>query len=47
MGVRKGNTELRNELNDVLQRRGTDIQRILGEFGVPQLELAPPIGAGE
>ena len=47
MGVRKGNTELRNELNDVLQRRGGDIQRILGEFGVPQLELAPPTGAGE
>lgn len=47
MGVRKGNTALRNELNGVLQRRGTDIQKILRQFGVPRLELASPTGVGE
>ncbi len=41
MGVRKGNTALRDELDSELQRRQADIQRILRDYGIPQLELAP------
>ena len=40
MGVRKGNTPLRDELEGVLQRHRGEIQRILHDYGVPQLELA-------
>ncbi len=41
MGVRKGNIALRDELDRELQRRQHDIQKILTDYGVPQLELAP------
>ncbi len=41
MGVRKGNTSLRDELDRELQQRERDIQKILTDYGVPQLELAP------
>jgi quinoprotein dehydrogenase-associated probable ABC transporter substrate-binding protein len=41
MGVRKGNTALRDELDRELQRHHDEIQKILIEYGVPQLELAP------
>ena len=41
MGVRKGNTALRDELDRELDHRQRDIQRILTDYGVPQLELAP------
>jgi ABC-type amino acid transport substrate-binding protein len=41
MGVRKGNSALRDELDRELQRRHGDIQKILSDYGVPQLELAP------
>jgi quinoprotein dehydrogenase-associated probable ABC transporter substrate-binding protein len=41
MGTRKGNTVLRDELNQVIDRRRADIQRILNDYGIPQLELAP------
>jgi mxaJ protein len=47
MGVRKGNTALRDELDGVLQRHRTEIHRMLSEFGVPQLELLSTTGAGE
>jgi mxaJ protein len=42
MGVRKGNTALRDQLDRVLQRRQPDIERILRNYGVPQLPLSSP-----
>lgn len=42
MGVRKGNTKLRDELDRVLTQRQSDIHEILARYGVPQLPLAPP-----
>jgi quinoprotein dehydrogenase-associated probable ABC transporter substrate-binding protein len=44
MGVRKGNTALRDELEQFLQRRRTDIQKILRQYGVPQLAMAQATG---
>lgn len=41
MGVRKGNVALRNELEEVLTRHKDEITRILAEYAVPQLPLAP------
>ena len=41
MGVRKGNLELRNRLEQILLTRRADIRAILDDFGVPQLPLAP------
>lgn len=38
MGVRKGDVRLRDELNDFLDRRIVDIDRILSAFGVPRAE---------
>lgn len=38
MGVRRGDTTFRASLQSVLTRRRPDIQRILKEYGVPQLE---------
>jgi len=38
MGVRKGNTALRDELNDFIARRQPDIDRILDAYGVPRVE---------
>ena len=40
MGVRKGNLALRDELEQILQHRQTEIRAILDDFGVPQLPLA-------
>jgi mxaJ protein len=42
MGVRKGNTKLRDELDRVLMQRQSEIREILTRYGVPQLPLAPP-----
>jgi mxaJ protein len=42
MGVRKGNTSLRDELDRVLVQRQSEIHEILNKYGVPQLPLAPP-----
>jgi mxaJ protein len=39
MGVRKGNTELRNQLDDFLKRRRHEITAILNQYHVPQLEM--------
>ena len=47
MGVRKGNTALQHELDNFLQRRRSDIRRILDQYGVPQLELAPSAEGGQ
>jgi mxaJ protein len=35
MGVRRGDSALRDRLNVVLERRRADIERILAEYGVP------------
>jgi mxaJ protein len=43
MGVRKGNTALRDELDRVLVRRRNEIQSILRRYGVPQLDLLPQV----
>ncbi len=37
MGVRRGNTGLRDELDGVIERRRADIDRILDEYGVPRV----------
>jgi mxaJ protein len=47
MGVRKGNSVLRDEVDGALQRRRPEIERILREYGVPQLELAPQVQIGD
>jgi mxaJ protein len=39
MGVRKGNVALRDELEQVLSVRRSEIRAILGEYAVPQLPL--------
>lgn len=42
MGVKRGNTQLRDRLDDFLVRRRADIARILDEYGVPRAgENAP------
>jgi mxaJ protein len=46
MAVRKSNTALRDELEAILERRRSDIQKILNDYGVPQLELAPASQGG-
>jgi len=39
VGVRRGNDVLRQQIDDVLERRRDDVEAILREFGVPLLEL--------
>jgi mxaJ protein len=39
MGVRRGNDTLRDELNGVIARRRSEIDRILSEYGVPRLDI--------
>ena len=41
MGVRKGNTALRDELQAAIDRNQREIRKILNQYAVPQLELAP------
>ncbi len=45
MGVRKGNTQLKNEIEPFLRTRRQQIQSVLTHYGVPQLELAPEVVA--
>ena len=40
LGVRKGDTELRDRLNAVLRRREPEVRRILKQYGVPVLSQA-------
>lgn len=47
MGVRKGNAQLQNELQDFLSKRKNAIERILRTYNVPELELAPRQEGGE
>jgi mxaJ protein len=39
MGVRRGNDALRDELNGVITRRRSEIERILSDYGVPRLDI--------
>ena len=39
MGVRRGNTALRDRLNEIITRRRPEIDRILDEYGVPRVGL--------
>jgi len=41
MGVRKGNIALRNDLENVLSKRQPEIRKILAQYAVPLLPLAP------
>ncbi|MFL5328515.1 MAG: substrate-binding domain-containing protein [Gemmataceae bacterium] len=36
LGVRKGNRELRDQLNEILKRKQPEIDRILDDYGVPR-----------
>jgi mxaJ protein len=42
MGVRRGDTTLRSEVNDVLTRRRQDIQKILHEYAIPVVRTDAP-----
>ncbi|HEX2546905.1 MAG TPA: transporter substrate-binding domain-containing protein, partial [Ramlibacter sp.] len=42
MGVRRGDKDLRDRLNDVIARRQGDIDRILADYGVPRVEEKAP-----
>jgi len=42
MGVRKGNKELRDEIDAVLARKRAEIERILDEYGVPRVPQNQP-----
>src|SRR5437868_5931292 len=39
IGVRRGNDSLRDELNAVISRRRSEIDRILSDYGVPRLDI--------
>ena len=41
MGVRRGDKELRDRLNDFIARRQGDIDAVLAEYGVPRVEDKP------
>jgi mxaJ protein len=47
MGVRKGNVQLRDELQNIITKRKSEIRSILTEYGVPQLPMASPTVARE
>jgi quinoprotein dehydrogenase-associated probable ABC transporter substrate-binding protein len=41
MGVRRGETEFRDELNQLIERRHNEVQAILKRYGVPQVAPSP------
>jgi mxaJ protein len=45
MGVRKGNTALRDELENFIEKRRANVNAILDRYGVPRLEMAPQLAA--
>lgn len=45
LGVREGDHALKQQLNDELTRRQTEIAAILRDYGVPQVPLSTPSGA--
>jgi mxaJ protein len=42
MGVRRGDAQLKAQLDDFIQRRQTDIDRILAEYDVPRVAKVQP-----
>jgi hypothetical protein len=47
MGVRKGDTALRDRLDEVLVRRRADIEAILDEYAVPRAAAAVAAAGGQ
>ena len=39
MGVRRGNDSLREQLNAIIERRRSEIDRILADYGVPRVDI--------
>ena len=39
MGVRRGDNDLRDQIEQVLEKRRAEINRILGEYGVPRVDV--------
>lgn len=46
MGVRRGDQELRQQLEEVIEKRRTAIDQILEEYGVPRVDVATKGNAG-
>jgi mxaJ protein len=46
MGVRKGDTALRDALDGFIARHASEIERILDAYGVPRLSLPSPAVGG-
>jgi mxaJ protein len=44
MGVRRGDSALRDSLDAVLSRRQHDIDRILGDYGIPRADAPAAVG---
>jgi len=40
MGVRRGDQELKDQLERILDKRRADIDRLLADYGVPRLDPA-------
>jgi hypothetical protein len=38
MGVRRGDQQLKDQLEQVLEQRRADIDRILEDYGIPRVE---------
>jgi ABC-type amino acid transport substrate-binding protein len=47
LGVRRGEESFRAELDAILQRRRSEINRILDEYGVPRVETSEPRSAAQ
>ena len=47
MGVRRGDNALRDEIEEVLERRRGEIERILDEYGVPRVGPDESAGAAD
>jgi ABC-type amino acid transport substrate-binding protein len=47
MGVRKGDTALRDRLDEVLVRRKADIEAILDDYAVPRAAAAAATAGGQ
>src|SRR5205814_788653 len=45
MGVRRGDNAFRDEVEDVLERRRDEVERILDEYGVPRVGASDSAGA--
>ena len=42
VGVRRGDRDLRDEIDAALKRRKADIDRVLDDYGVPRVAAPPP-----